>query len=131
MIVDKGGSKVIISHNANGTGLLSLYAGSGQRALAATGDAQIFGRNSAGLEVASLGVDRNNQGYFMAMDDNGKPKAILSVGSDGTGMAQVFKSNELGVIMGTKDGTKGDVCANGPQSSVCLSVLAAKTFTKY
>ena len=123
---------VAVLGSSAGIGMLRLNGDAkANRSLLARGDGKVSVMNLDGVEVMAAGVDSNNQGYFVANNAHGGQAASLSVGGDGTGLAQVWKSGEVGVIMGTKNGTNGDLCANGPKSSVCLSILAAKTFTPY
>lgn len=128
--------KVRVGVSPSNTGVITLN-GTGQRALGMVGNGQIFGRNAAGKEAMSLGVDNADQGYFIANKTGGEVAATLAVGGDGTGMLQVFKvKGELGAVVGVREGTKGDVCANGPnaeatKSPVCLSTLSVKTFLPY
>jgi hypothetical protein len=122
----------VVLGSSGGTGLLRLVGDAqGNRALFARGDGKLSVMNLDGVEVMATGADTGNQGYLVVKNAHGGQAASLSVGGDGTGLAQLWKSNEVGVILGTKNGTNGDVCANGPKSSVCLSLLAAKTFTQY
>jgi hypothetical protein len=123
--------KATIGVSQDNIGMLRLAGAAGGRALLARGDGKLLATNTTGVEVMALGADNNDQGYVVAKDQGGNVAASVSAGGDGTGMVQVFRSKELSVVMGTKDGNKGDVCANGPKASACISVLAAKTFTQW
>lgn len=129
----KNGSevKVGLGVNSSNGGVITVNGSTGKSAIGIA-EGQIFGRNADGGEVMAVGVDLNGQGHFTANNKAGVTVAEVSVGNDGTGMMQVWKSaSELAAIMGTKDGSKGDVCANGPKAQVCLSILAIKTFTPW
>jgi hypothetical protein len=131
-VLKKGVLKGGLGISRVGAGLLRLD-GAGESSTQLVGGTGVYLENDEGNTVVALGVDGSSNGFVQVMNRAGVDLSELAVAPDGSGgRISVSKPNEVTVLMGVLVNGKGDVCANGlPGKQVCLSGLAAKTFTKY